>query len=74
MSVVFLCFSVGVSDDCGIKESIILYSPRSIPVRRVTVSLQCFGIFTFTFVHLADVFIQSDLQCIQAILISMCVP
>ncbi len=24
-------------------------------------------IFTFTFMHLADAFIQSDLQCIQAI-------
>ncbi len=23
--------------------------------------------FTFTFMHLADAFIQSDLQCIQAI-------
>ncbi len=33
--------------------------------------------FTFTFMHLADAFIQSDLQCIQAIhffFISMCVP
>ncbi len=30
----------------------------------------------FTLMHLADAFIQSDLQCIQAIhlLISMCVP
>ncbi len=24
-------------------------------------------LFTFTFMHLADAFIQSDLQCIQAI-------
>ncbi len=24
--------------------------------------------FTFTFMHLADAFIQSDLQCIQAII------
>ncbi len=36
-------------------------------------------IFTFTFMHLADAFIQSDFQCIQAIhffffFISMCVP
>ncbi len=34
-------------------------------------------LFTFTFMHLADAFIQSDLQCIQAIhffFISMCVP
>ncbi len=34
-------------------------------------------IFTFTFMHLADAFIQSDLQCIQDrlyIFISMCVP
>ncbi len=32
--------------------------------------------FTFIFMHLADAFIQSDLQCIQAIhfFISMCVP
>ncbi len=32
--------------------------------------------FTFTFMHLADAFIQSDLQCIQDIhfFISMCVP
>ncbi len=32
--------------------------------------------FTFTFMHLADAFIQSDLQCIQAIhfFVSMCVP
>ncbi len=32
--------------------------------------------FTFTFMHLADAFIQSDLQCIQAIQFfsSMCVP
>ncbi len=31
--------------------------------------------FTFTFMHLADAFIQSDLHCIQAIhFISMCVP
>ncbi len=32
--------------------------------------------FTFTLMHLADAFIQSDLQCIQAIhfFISMCVP
>ncbi len=31
---------------------------------------------TFTFMHLADAFIQSDLQCIKAIhfLIIMCVP
>ncbi len=31
---------------------------------------------TFTFMHLADAFIQSDLQCIQAIhfFVSMCVP
>ncbi len=26
-------------------------------------------VFTFTFMHLADAFIQSDLQCIQAIII-----
>ncbi len=33
-------------------------------------------IITFTFMHLADAFIQSDLQCIQAIhfFISMRVP
>ncbi len=33
--------------------------------------------FTFTFMHLADAFIQSDLQCIQVMLfffVSMCVP
>ncbi len=31
--------------------------------------------FTFTFMHLSDTFIQSDLQCIQAILLlSVCVP
>ncbi len=32
--------------------------------------------FTFTLIHLADAFIQSDLQCIQAIhfFMSMCVP
>ncbi len=31
-------------------------------------------IFTFTFMHLADAFIQSDLQCIQVIhLLSVCV-
>ncbi len=30
--------------------------------------------FTFTFMHLADAFIQSDLQCIQAIhFLSVCV-
>ncbi len=30
--------------------------------------------FTFTFMHLADAFIQSDLQCIQAIhVLSLCV-
>ncbi len=29
--------------------------------------------FTFTFMHLADAFIQSDLQCIQAIhVLSVC--
>ncbi len=27
---------------------------------------------TFTFMHLADAFIQSDLQCIQAIRLSVC--
>ncbi len=27
----------------------------------------CIYIFTFTFMHLADAFIQSDLQCIQVI-------
>ncbi len=34
-----------------------------------------FSLYTFTFMHLADAFIQSDLQCIQAIhvFISMCV-
>ncbi len=37
------------------------------------------GYSTFTFMHLADAFIQSDLQCFQAIyvfvfFISMCVP
>ncbi len=26
-----------------------------------------FGVFTFTFMHLADAFIQSHLQCIQVI-------
>ncbi len=33
-------------------------------------------IYIFTFMHLADAFIQSDLQCIQAIhfFVSMCVP
>ncbi len=32
-------------------------------------------LFTFTFMHLADAFIQSDLQCIQVIhLLSVCVP
>ncbi len=37
-----------------------------------TVRLIC---LLFTFMHLADAFIQSDLQCIQATLfISMCVP
>ncbi len=32
--------------------------------------------FTFTFMHLADAFIQSDLQCIQVIhfIVSTCVP
>ncbi len=32
-------------------------------------------LYTFTFMHLADAFIQSDLQCIQAIhvFVSMCV-
>ncbi len=31
-------------------------------------------LFTFTFMHLADAFIQSDLQCIQVIhLLSVCV-
>ncbi len=30
------------------------------------VAHRCFT-FTFTFMHLADAFIQSDLQCIQAI-------
>ncbi len=32
--------------------------------------------FTFTFMHLADAFIQSDLQCIQGytFLVSTCVP
>ncbi len=31
-------------------------------------------IFTFTFMHLADAFIQSDLQCIQAVhVLSVCV-
>ncbi len=31
-------------------------------------------LFTFTFMHLADAFIQSDLQCIQAIhVLSLCV-
>ncbi len=30
--------------------------------------------FTFTFMHLADAFIQSDLQCIQAIHVFMCIP
>ncbi len=28
---------------------------------------------TFTFMHLADTFIQSDLQCIQTIHFSVCV-
>ncbi len=33
-------------------------------------------VVTFTFIHLADAFIQSDLQCIQAIhfFVSTCVP
>ncbi len=32
------------------------------------------GTFTFTFMHLADAFIQSDLHCIQAIrCLSVCV-
>ncbi len=30
-------------------------------------------VFTFTFMHLADAFIQSDLQCIQVIFILVCV-
>ncbi len=41
-------------------------------------SIPCFTIFlsnTFTVMHLADAFIQSDLQYIQAIhFSSMCVP
>ncbi len=32
-----------------------------------------FNRFTFTFMHLADAFIQSDLQCIQAIHFFVCV-
>ncbi len=43
--------------------------------------MDLYGFFTFTFMHLADAFIQSDLQCFQAIhiyiyiyFISMCVP
>ncbi len=33
-----------------------------------------YGTFKFTFMHLADAFIQSDLQCIQAIhFLSVCV-
>ncbi len=37
--------------------------------------LHCFhNLFTFTFMYLADTFIQSDLQCIQAIhVLSVCV-
>ncbi len=32
------------------------------------------ALFTFTFMHLADAFIQSDLQCIQVIhVLSLCV-
>ncbi len=35
----------------------------------------CFNVNTFPCMHLADAFIQSDLQCIQAKhFISMCVP
>ncbi len=30
-------------------------------------TIQKFGVSTFTFTYLADAFIQSDLQCIQAI-------
>ncbi len=43
----------------------------------LTIWAICMITFTFTFMHLADAFIQSDLQCIQAIhffFISMCVP
>ncbi len=35
--------------------------------REENVELSRYFTFTFTFMHLADAFIQSDLQCIQAI-------
>ncbi len=41
----------------------------------ITQTVHHHELFTFTFMHLADAFIQSDLQCIQAIhLLSVCVP
>ncbi len=41
---------------------------------RLYAYLHGFKLFVFTFTHLADAFIQSDLQCIQVIhLYSVCV-
>ncbi len=51
--------------------------PRGRPTSLSAPSPSVFSRSTFTFMHLADAFIQSDLQCIQAIqffFISMCVP
>ncbi len=42
-------------------------SKTTVPVIHVLSLLVFSKLFTFTFIHLADAFIQSDLQCIQAI-------
>ncbi len=44
--------------------------------KMLTDGLEWCGLLMFTFMHLADAFIHSDLQCIQAIqiLVSICVP
>ncbi len=39
------------------------WNPREV----IELNVQATVLHTFTFMHLADAFIQSDLQCIQAI-------
>ncbi len=65
-----------VTNKFPIPEKNYSYEPQMNRSERPVTSLKHWPVcITFTFMHLADAFVQSDLQCIQAIhLLSVCVP
>ncbi len=72
-------WSLGLGSCCGFRGSL----PGTLQTSRLCFRdflipsrwRSCWLLFTFTFMHLADAFIQSDLQCIQAIIffLSVCI-